>query len=185
MNYTLPYVALWASWGLYWWRRSRDSKENVWRESLPSRLLHIVPLVLAALLLVVPIPVLDRRFVAFSSDLYWSGWLVASGGLAFAVWARQHLGTNWSGTITLKSGHELVVTGPYRWARHPIYTGLLAAFAGTALSVGEWRGVLAMVIVTFALWRKLKVEERGLQQLFGNAYDTYEQKVAALIPLVL
>jgi protein-S-isoprenylcysteine O-methyltransferase Ste14 len=87
--------------------------------------------------------------------------------------------------VTLKLDHELIVTGPYGLVRHPIYTGLLLGYFGSALAVGEWRGVLAVVIVGLALWRKLKVEERGMRQLFGDAYRRYEDRVSALIPYVL
>lgn len=187
-TYSVAFALLWISWALYWRAQSRGVKTNVWRESVPSRLMHIVPLALAALLLAVgnwPVAVLDRRFVPFSAALVWTGWLIAAAGLLFAVWARRHLGRNWSGTVTLKLDHELIVTGPYGLVRHPIYTGLLLGYFGSALAVGEWRGVLAVVIVGLALWRKLKVEERGMRQLFGDAYRRYEDRVSALIPYVL
>lgn len=73
--------------------------------------------------------------------LYWLGLLMVICGLAFAVWARIHLGRNWSGTVTVKEDHELIRSGPYGIVRHPIYTGLLLAIAGTAIVFGEWRAV--------------------------------------------
>jgi protein-S-isoprenylcysteine O-methyltransferase Ste14 len=106
-------------------------------------------------------------------------------GLLFTVWARIVLGRNWSGIVTVKQDHELVTAGPYRWVRHPIYTGLLIAFAGSAIARGEWRGVLAVVIVLAGLWRKLKLEERWMIETFGDAYLRYRAKVRALIPFVL
>jgi protein-S-isoprenylcysteine O-methyltransferase Ste14 len=150
--------------------------------------MHIVPLVLAGLLLTFrggPVAALDRRFVPFSAAIVWTGWLIAAAGLLFAVWARRHLGRNWSGTVTLKLDHELIVTGPYALVRHPIYTGLLLGFSGSALAVGEWRGLVAVLIVILGLWRKLRVEERGMRQLFGDAYRRYESRVSALIPYVI
>ena len=59
--------------------------------------------------------------------VYWLGLLMVVAGLAFAVWARVHLGRNWSGTVTVKENHELIRSGPYAIVRHPIYTGLLLA----------------------------------------------------------
>jgi protein-S-isoprenylcysteine O-methyltransferase Ste14 len=70
----------------------------------------------------------------------------------------MHIGTNWSGIVTIKQGHELVTTGPYALVRHPIYSGLLLAFIGSAMARGEWRGVLAVLIAFLALWRKLRLE---------------------------
>jgi protein-S-isoprenylcysteine O-methyltransferase Ste14 len=87
--------------------------------------------------------------------------------------------------VTVKQDHELIVNGPYALVRHPIYTGLLLAFAGTGLARGEWRGVLAVVIVFLALWRKLRLEERWMQEQFGEQYRAYKHRVAALVPFVL
>ena len=92
------------------------------------------------------------------------GVAAVAAGLAFTVWARICLGRNWSGTVTLKQDHELVRTGPYRFVRHPIYTGLLVAIAGSAVVRGEWRAALALVIAFAALWRKLRLEERWLEK---------------------
>ena len=106
-------------------------------------------------------------------------------GLLFTIWARLYLGRNWSGVVTLKKDHELVRGGPYRFVRHPIYSGLLLAIAGSAVVRGEWRGVLALIIAFVALWRKLRLEERWLGEAFGEQYAAYRAEVAALIPFVL
>jgi len=129
--------------------------------------------------------VLGERFLPDAPATYWSGFAIVVLGLAFTVWARIVLGRNWSGIVTVKQDHELVTTGPYRWVRHPIYTGLLFAFAGSAIARGEWRGVLAVVIVLAGFWRKLKLEERWMIETFGDAYLRYREKVRALIPFVL
>ena len=97
----------------------------------------------------------------------------------------MHIGRNWSGTVTFKEGHELVTTGPYALVRHPIYTGLLLAFIGSAVGRGEWRGVLAVFIAFLALWRKLRLEERWMREQFGDAYDAYARRVAALVPYLI
>ena len=75
------------------------------------------------------------------------------------------------------------MTGPYALVRHPIYTGLLLAFIGTAFARGEWRGVLAVVIAWAALWRKLRLEERWMREQFGERYIEYSRRVPALVPL--
>jgi protein-S-isoprenylcysteine O-methyltransferase Ste14 len=189
MNELVPWLfpVLWLLWGLHWWAQSRGVKANVWAESAPSRLLHVVPLVVAALLLSLDLPLLglDQRFLPRSMAEFWVGFSVAVAGLLFTVWARRHLATNWSGDVTIKEGHELITSGPYAWVRHPIYTGLLLGFVGSAVAVGELRGLLALIVVVTALWRKLRLEERGMRQLFGERYLAYEQRVSALIPFVL
>jgi protein-S-isoprenylcysteine O-methyltransferase Ste14 len=179
------FTAMWTAWALYWWVASRGAKAVERRESLPSRLLHIVPLLLALWLLWadrVPVAWLNVRIVPWSPWVFWAAVLVTFSGLSFAVWARVHIAGNWSGTVTLKHSHELVTTGPYAMVRHPIYTGLLAAVAGSALARGEWRGVLAFVIACAALWRKLRLEERWMLERFGQQYADYARWVPALVP---
>jgi protein-S-isoprenylcysteine O-methyltransferase Ste14 len=86
--------------------------------------------------------------------------------------------------VTLKQDHELIRTGPYRWVRHPTYTGLLLAVLGTAIALGEWRGVIAFVLVTAAFVRKIAIEERFLTRHFGEAYMHYRREVSSLVPLL-
>jgi protein-S-isoprenylcysteine O-methyltransferase Ste14 len=187
-----PIAALWLLWLLYWWWSSRAVKRAVRRESNASRAAHLVPLAIAAALLAWPTwPVslggelLGRRWIDDSPVLDRAGVLLVAAGLAVSVWARAVLGGNWSATVTLKEGHEIVSEGPYRLVRHPIYTGLLLGLAGTALARGDWRGVAAFVIASAALWRKLRLEERWLTEEFGTRYLDYRRRTRALIPFVL
>ena len=186
-QYLFP--ALWFAWAGYWWLLSRNVKASSRQEPLDSRLLHIVPLLLAVLFLWLPsapLPaVLTIRLMPWAEWEFWVGAALAAAGLLFTAWARIHLGRNWSGIVTVKHDHELITSGPYALVRHPIYTGLLLAFIGSAFARGEWRGVLAVHIVLLALWRKLKLEERWMREQFGAQYDAYGQRVAALIPFVL
>jgi len=182
------FVAMWVCWGLYWLISARGIKSPVRRESALSRWMHFGPLIVAGWLLAdanhfwAP---LSERFMVRTELTFWIAAGVTAGGLLFTVWARRHLGRNWSGSVTIKADHELITSGPYRLARHPIYTGLLLAFAGNAVVVAEWRGVLALVIVFAALWRKLKLEERWMREQFGQAYTDYAKRVAALVPFLL
>ena len=105
--------------------------------------------------------------------------------LLFAVWARQYLGSNWSGTVSIKKDHQLITNGPYALVRHPIYTGVLLALVGSGMAIGEWRAVLGLALASLALWRKLRLEERLMHQQFGAAYQAYCWRVPALIPFVL
>ena len=179
-------AALWLCWGSYWAAASIAVKAAVRRESITSRMLHIAPLFLAGALLwspAQPLAALRARFVPVSASIEWTGVAIVAAGFAFSVWARVHLGANWCGIVTVKRDHTLVTTGPYAIVRQPIYTGLLLAFAGTALALGEVRGVLAIAIATASLWRKLRLEERWMGEQFGDAYERYRSRVPALVPL--
>jgi protein-S-isoprenylcysteine O-methyltransferase Ste14 len=163
-------------------------KSTVAREPMVRRLSHIVPMVMAALLLLWPLPlppILGVRWLPQTLWSFWLGALLTLAGLLFAAWARVHIGSNWSGIVTIKQGHELITTGPYALVRHPIYTGLSAAFLGSAVALGESRGLLALVLVVGSFWMKLKFEERWMRRQFGRAYDEYAGRVRALIPFVL
>lgn len=179
---------LWVAWMIYWWVSASKVKATVRSESLASRAAHIVPLVAAGIVLGLrnrPWGFLFDRMWPESLVMFWIGAATLAAGLAFSVWARVHLGKNWSGVVTIKEDHELIRSGPYALARHPIYTGILVAFIGTAIARNEWRGLVAVVIVFAALWRKLKLEERWLGETFGDRYAKYRDEVAALIPYLL
>ena len=103
-------------------------------------------------------------------------------GLLFAVWAREHLGRNWSSSVTIKQGHELITTGPYAVVRHPIYTGILAGLLGTAIALSQVRGFIGFVLFFLVLWVKLRMEEQWMRSQFGDTYATYAHQTAALLP---
>ena len=186
--YRYVFPALWLAWIGYWWVSSRDVKPTARREPFSSRIRYIGPLVVAGLLLAVPalpVPFLRERFVPFTSPIFATATAITAAGLLFSVWARRHLGRNWSGTVTIKEDHELITTGPYAIVRHPIYTGLLLAFVGSAIAVGEWRGVAAAVLAFLSFLFKLRIEERWMKERFGDAYHAYCQHVPALVPFVI
>ena len=181
----LAFPLIWFVWFLYWMVSARGVKPAQRRESAASRAGHIVPLGIAVWLLVLPpsrLPWLAMQIFPQSIGMALAGVAVTVVGLTLTVWARQTLGTNWSGTVTVKEQHELITAGPYRFVRHPIYSGLLLGFAGSALALGQWRGLLAFVIATYALWRKWRLEERFMRDTFGCAYSDYAARTPAVVP---
>jgi len=106
-------------------------------------------------------------------------------GIAFSIAARAWLDGNWSGTVTLKQGHELIRNGPYALVRHPIYTGMLLALFGTALVIDRWRALIGFAILVAGLLYKMRVEERFMAEQFGDVYARYRAEVPALIPFLV
>ena len=104
---------------------------------------------------------------------------------AFTVWARITLGRNWSGEVTFKQDHELIESGPYALARHPIYTGLIVMALGTAINYGRVIGFVLFFSICGAVWWKARQEERIMSKHFPDSYADYKQRVHALIPFVL
>ncbi len=179
-------AVLWLGWLAYWAVAAGNVKATASEESWQSRLAYSAPLWVAAFLLIDRhLGPLSQRFLPADIWIPTVGVLITAAGFAVAIWARIHLGTNWSGKVTVKQSHELIRTGPYALARHPIYTGLTLAFIGTAIAIGEWRALVAAVIAIASFCYKLSIEERVMIDTFGDAYREYRRQVRALIPFVI
>ena len=110
------------------------------------------------------------------------GTVLAIAGLLFAMWARVHLGRNWSAAVTSKEGHELIRSGPYRIVRHPIYAGLFLAVLGTSITAETGDALIGFFVISIAYLIKLKREENVLAVEFGDQYEEYRREVPALLP---
>src|SRR5262249_42610909 len=144
---------VWSAWVIAWWVFAINVKTTVRRQPGFSRVVNMVLLWGGCALLFsggfMPMGRLMEPFLPPSQWQFWAalGAVLTLLGLLFTVWARVYLGRNWSGLFaTIKADHELVTGGPYGWVRHPIYSGLMLAFVGTALAIGQWRGVLAVAL---------------------------------------
>jgi len=177
----LVFVAIWVIGSL-------STKRTVYRETHAQRLRYWVWLVIAYFLLVygprLPYP-LNLRIVPHVMLAAWSAAALCVAGLVFAIWARVTLGRNWSGVVTLKEGHELVERGPYRFVRHPIYTGILTMFFATALALGNLAGFAATLLMFASFWIKLRDEEKLMLQQFPDRYAAYRRRAKRIIPFVL
>lgn len=190
----------WVLWVVVWVIAALWTKPVLRYESAGSRAAYLLPIAVSMVLLVLarrthvgaalaaagpPFAWLFARFIRFYPGVVWVGAPLVLAGMLFAFWARFHLAGNWSSTVALKEGHELIRTGPYRFVRHPIYTGALMAVAGTACAIGQWRGVLAFALTACGFWYKSATEERLMLATFGDAYRRYRSEVKRLIPFIL
>lgn len=182
-------LILWAVWYAYWIvsarHRVRNTAENrVKREPLAGRIGYLGLMLVGFVLMFwrQPLPYLELRLWPSTGIWLAVGLAVQAAGLAFAVWARLTLGKNWAARITLGASQELVVRGPYRLVRHPIYSGLLFGVLGTAVVVGQMRAFFGLLIVAISVGIKIRREEAALRQHFSGAYQEYAQRVPALVP---
>lgn len=178
----------WEAVGVVWLASFAFTKQTVRSQSSGGRLLQLALLLPGFLLLgsrVLGRGWLGIRFLPEAPALALAGLAVTVAGCLLAIWARLVLGSNWSGRATVKAGHELITSGPYGLARHPIYTGLLLAGVGTGLANGEWRCVVGMALIVVGFMLKISQEERLMLETFPMAYPKYRQRVKALIPGVL
>ena len=178
----------WIIFVVVWLLGATWTKRTIYRESKAERTRYWLLLVIGYFLVIkssaLP-PPFDRLVVPHTTSSAWSGVFLCVSGLVFAIWARLILGRNWSGVITLKEGHELIERGPYRIARHPIYTGILAMFAGTAIVIGYFGGFIGLVLLFVSFWVKLKREEDLMLEHFPTKYAAYQRRVKRIIPFLL
>jgi protein-S-isoprenylcysteine O-methyltransferase Ste14 len=128
----------------------------------------------------------DDRFIP-AEQIYRLGWrrlTIQAGFLLLGVWARRHLGRNWSAEVRIAVDHPLIRTGPYRLLRHPIYTAMLGMVLGTAITSGQYPALLGVAILVIAYLRKTHLEEKILLQTLGADYDAYRRDTWALVPLL-
>ena len=179
--------AIWLVWLGFWIFFSRNVRPTSEREPPMSRCIHLSLVGLAIALITLPVfrrGPLGWHWLPTTPSSFFVGVAILVSGCIFAIWARRYLGTNWSGTITVKKEHELVRNGPYSFARHPIYTGFIMGIAGSAIALGELRGILAVFLFIVAYLRKIRIEEKWLIAHFGQAYKDYRKDVRALIPFI-
>ena len=174
----IGFFVIWALWAL-------SAKRTQVREGFRSRLPYLIFTV-------------GAFYAMFSHDetfgwmrlriLPRSSWIADMGiaitaiGLLFAIWARAYLGGNWSGTVTVKVGHQLSRTGPYRWVRHPIYSGMILAMIGSAINRGQLRGLIAAVLLFIGFTIKSRIEERFMTMTFGAEYEEYRRTTGGIVP---
>jgi protein-S-isoprenylcysteine O-methyltransferase Ste14 len=179
------FPVVWIAFIVYWRIKAAGTKTNQRREPAASGILRALTFVIVIVLLSttrIPLPWLYRPLWSSGIWPFGVGAVITIVGLLFAVWARHHLASNWSSAVTIKQGHELITTGPYALVRHPIYTGILTGFLGTAIALSQVRGVIGFVLIFVVLWTKLRTEEEWMRSQFGETYVTYADKTAALVP---
>ena len=176
----------WAILIVVWFLAAFSAKPVKQRQDRRSRLITIVSLALALALLAGRLDFyqLGMHILPGSPELHLLGNGLAFLGLLICLWARACLGTNWSGAITLKENHELIERGPYRFVRHPMYTGLLLMFLGSALVAARLSAFIALPLCFLTLLGKIRQEETLLLANFPDTYPGYMTRTHALVPFL-
>ncbi len=178
----------WSLFAVIWLVAAFWTKQSVYQQRGRQLLRYSIPLVIGAYLIFngqrFSDP-LNLRVIPHVDALAWSGVVLCIAGFAFCIWARFTLGSNWSGVVTVKGGHELITRGPYAIVRHPIYTGLLAMIVATVVVFGHVAGIIALPFVFLGLWIKLRYEEKLMLEKFPEQYAAYQRRVKRFIPFIL
>ncbi len=178
---------LWIVFLAYWWISALGAKKNVrgssWRQGVEFRAALTVAIILLLQLNGVRSFIRHIEVIPQNPVVNVLGIVLCVAGIALAVWARWHLGRNWGMPMSLKEGHELVTTGPYRMVRHPIYTGFILAMLGSALVAGPFWLFAAVVSFLYFAY-SASVEERLMMKQFPHQYPSYRKRTKMLIPFL-
>jgi protein-S-isoprenylcysteine O-methyltransferase Ste14 len=186
--FSLAFALVWGTTLVIWFTGMRRSKRAAHKISSLSRLILLIPNLLGYMLVAlhfVRVGWLNLRLWPQSWALQAAGLVLTIIGCAFAIWARISLGRNWSARPSVREDHELIVRGPYKLVRHPIYTGLLLALAGSVLAVDRSGSILGWLLVFGTYFAKSRQEERLMLKTFPEDYPAYRRRVKALVPGVL
>lgn len=180
-RYLIP--LFWLVWLVAWGAAAGNVKPTRWRESRGEAIANRLPVLIGAAMLASPawLPAPLTRPLLGGPEHAAVGAVLVAAGLALAVWARWHLGRNWSAAVAVKEGHSLIRSGPYRVVRHPIYSGMGLALVGTALAIGAARGLIGAALIVGGFVVKLLAEEARMRETFPE-YDDYCRRTARLIP---
>jgi protein-S-isoprenylcysteine O-methyltransferase Ste14 len=169
----------WLAFWVYWLAAATRAKQGTHRKRLFPPGVRILLLAFIAI----------RVFSNNSSTVHTValeivGTAVFASGLGVAIWARINLGRNWGMPMTEKAEPELVTSGPYRFVRHPIYTGILLGLLGTALATDLYWLIPFAISAAYFIY-SARVEEKILVSSFPKAYPSYRMRTKMLIPFVL
>jgi len=140
----------------------------------------IIAISCAAIISWIPLFQFNRRG---TSIIFWIGILIICFGLFLRYWSIHLLGKYFSTTIELEDSQKIIQKGPYKWIRHPSYSGIILFCIGYGLAVQNWLSLLiAISLPTIALLYRIKIEEETLAKGLGDDYEVYQKKTKKLIP---
>ncbi len=162
-------------------KRSRD--DSVDADASTLRVLWIT--IIAAVTAGVFVSGYAPRASFLSLPVLWTGCALFAAGIALRWYSIHYLGRYFTVNVAIHSAHEVIDTGPYKWIRHPSYTGALLAFLGVALCLGNWLSLaLIMAPITWAFTRRMSIEETALANALGTPYTSYMSRTKRLAPYV-
>jgi protein-S-isoprenylcysteine O-methyltransferase Ste14 len=183
-----PKELIFASWLLfaaYWLFAALAAKPPAKKETSGERFTHIGLMTIGFFMFYgdgFRLGLLNRRFLPDELWIAWAGAALTLLGVFFAIWARFTIGREWSSGVQIKQDHQLIRNGPYARIRHPIYTGMLLALCGTAITMGEYRAIVGVALFLFGFIRKAKKEELFLGGEFGAAFDEHRRRTGFFLP---
>ncbi len=169
--------------------RDRSRGQGSTGQDRGTRTLNFALVVVAVVAADVPSAVIGKHSPLRIPGAGTDGWPIVAGlviiwlGLALRVWAIVVLGRSFRTTVEVDADQAVVSRGPYRWVRHPSYTGLLLIAAGFGLAYSNWPGLaICLLLPAAATLRRIQVEESELTRVLGDPYRAYRDRTKRLIP---
>lgn len=133
--------------------------------------------------------------VAFQFHMHKWGWVTQSvanvgvfmmiAGVAFRLWAIRILGQHFSLSVSVDVGQTIVQHGPYKYIRHPAYTGTLITFVGLGIGLNSWIASCVSIMIFLLIYAyRIHVEEAALVSQFQDVYEEYRKRTWKLIPFL-
>ena len=183
-----PVLIAYASWLVFVLTWNVFDRPATTVATLPARRERLHSLVISlglVLLVLAPATLVKGRMWVNPPLLDGTMLLVMAAGIAWCWWARRHLGRLWSAAVMRQEAHRVVDTGPYRFVRHPIYTGFIVMYVGMAIISTSVLAFVAVPLIALGLWLKARVEEQFLIEELGPvAYEAYKARTPMLAPRI-
>lgn len=185
--YTNITYFIWFLMGIVWFIGSFGNKKTIGLPNKPEQIFANILLLVGVYLLYhqKSTPIINLTTQNVNNFVSLIGVALCTLGALFAIWARLSLGRNWSGAvITLKEDHKLIEHGPYKYVRHPIYTGFIFAALGVALTVGSISAYMGTILFLIAFLIRIQKEETLMTHQFPSEYPAYKKNSKKLIPFI-
>ncbi|HEV8666433.1 MAG TPA: isoprenylcysteine carboxylmethyltransferase family protein [Candidatus Paceibacterota bacterium] len=177
-------LACWIVFVGYWIYSAPKAKRTVGSSFFGAGIAWRLLIVIAVVAIAKVQPhILLQTFV--TSSLWWGvlSCALAIAGVCIAIWARYYLGCNWGMPMTVKENAELVTSGPYKWIRNPIYTGVMLILIGSGLVAGVWWLIICLGTVAYFILSVFQ-EEKIMLKAFPNTYPAYKARTWRLVPFI-
>jgi protein-S-isoprenylcysteine O-methyltransferase Ste14 len=166
--------------------RKRSTDRSTGRDRNSYLLLMILLWLAIGSAFALAVQLLQATILGHRSEVFFTGIALMLAGVVFRFYAMSVLGKYFTYQVAIQSGQTVIDTGPYRYLRHPSYSGALVTLLGLGLALGNWASLLALFACMGAAYSyRISVEEHALLLTLGEPYKEYMRRTWRLVPFLL